>query len=365
MGEILTSNIRRAKNIIFKEINFFRSRPLEANWEISHRCNLRCLMCGVWKKKKTENFPPELNKEECFRAIDDLKALKVRIITLTGGEPFIREDIEPVIKYIKGKNINCGVFTNATLIDQSCASFLVTNKVDNVYVSIDGYETAHDEIRGIEGAFEKAKRGILNIIEMKKKLKSNLPVIDLHMTLSDLNVDSLDKLEVFAKELGIRFSFQPFSETQKDVIDATVLDGEKIGSDRYLVHNRSLHFKKQNITVLKRKLKKLDSNIFSKMISAIGDSYLESGRFPIKKCYVTSDYIFIDPYGNVFPCTNLDKYILGNVREESIKNIWNNERHLRIKKILSKRKFPVCDYCCHLGHNLTPTQILKILFKRI
>jgi len=71
----------------------------------------------------------------------------------------------------------------------------------------------------------------------------------------------------------------------------------------------------------------------------------------------------IDPYGNIFPCTNLDSYIVGNIRELSLSDIWQAKRYTDLRKRLSEDLPPVCAYCCHCADNLSVMQLIKIVLK--
>ena len=82
---------------------------------------------------------------------------------------------------------------------------------------------------------------------------------------------------------------------------------------------------------------------------------------PVKKCYFTRNFVMLNPYGNVFPCTNLDSYKVGNVRSQSLSAIWKGEKYEGLREKLSRRLFPLCAYCCHLGDNLSFGQLVRIM----
>jgi len=358
------TNKKRAKDILFKQLNFLRQRPLLANIELTYRCNLRCRMCGVWKRGLATRPSWELSCEEYSKLFQDLKGLGTSQITLSGGEPLLRDDIGRILGGLRGLNIRVNIFTNATLLGKKIALILIENRVNKVIVSVDGYGYTHDLVRGVKGCFDKTISGVKNLIEAKRELKSTLPAIDFHTTISKLNVASLDRLDGLCKELGVNFSFQPVSETDISSVKNSILGKLRVGSPRYLPHQDSLYLTNEDVLILRGKLRNVGSNLYVRIMDSISDKDLIGGRLPVRRCFVTRDVLFVDPRGNVYPCTNLDGYFLGNIQEKSIKQIWNGSKHRLLKKALKRELFPVCRYCCHLAHNLTLGQMVRILIGR-
>ena len=358
------ANLQRISKFVLRNLNHLRQKPLAANIEVTYRCNLRCRMCGVWERGLKKHDPPELSWAEYSGLFADLRKSGVSLVTLTGGEPLIRDDIGKIMQSLRQENIRCNIFTNGTLLDREKASLILRNKVNKVIFSIDGTNSLHDRVRGIPGCFPKAVGGIKTLIRAKHEQGSFLPEIDIHMTISSLNVAGISELAKVAGDLGIAFSFQPFSESSAEVIDASAMKGHSIASPRYLPHNESLYLKDSDLRILREEIKKLNPNFYTKMVNSLEEKTLAGGRFPIKHCYITRDCIFVDPYGNVFPCTNLDTYIMGNVRKESIRTIWNSQKRRELREVLKKKPLPICRHCCHLSYNLTTEQIVKILLGR-
>lgn len=358
------ANLQRINRFILRNLNYFWQKPLAANIEVTYRCNLRCQMCGLWEKGLIKNHPPELSLDEYSKVFADLRKLGVSLVTLTGGEPLIRDDIGHTLEYLRKENIKCNIFTNGTLLDREKASIILRNKVNKVIFSIDGVNSVNDEVRGISGCFQKAIGGVKTLIQAKNEHGSFLPEIDIHMTVSSLNVEGISELEKLSNDLGVAFSFQPFSESSKEAITTSVLKGNSIASPRYLPHNKSLHLKDSDVKIMREEIKKLNPSFYTKMMESLKDEFLREGKFVIKNCYITRDFIFIDPYGNVFPCTNLDTYFMGNVRKESIRKIWNSQKRRELRETLKKKLLPICSHCCHLSYNLSTGQIAKILLGR-
>ena len=362
MRNLIKKNLRRAKTVVDREISFYSLQPREVNLELTHRCNLRCKMCGVWMKEKNHQCM-ELTAEEYSCMFIQMKDVGVKLVTLAGGEPFIRKDFFKIVEAAKNRGLICNVFTNGTLIDHAAIREIFQSKIDKIIVSIDGNGSVHDNIRGVPGSFDKAIGALSNIASEKRYRRSEKPEIDMHMTILKENVGHIYQLFDLSRDLGVNFSFQPYSESNQQAVTESLIDHEKIGSNRYLPHNETLRFSDDNIRVMQEEIERLPINFYTKLLASFSDEDLKFGLMPIKKCYITRNFMMIDPYGNIFPCTNLDGYFLGNIRELRLREIWRGEKYRILREKLSKKLLPVCRYCCHCSDNLTLGQLVKIIFK--
>ena len=363
MIDTITKNIRRFRTVMQREISCYSLQPREVNIELTHRCNLRCKMCGVWTKGVDQRLR-ELTAQEYLDIFSQMKDLGVKIVTLAGGEPFLRKDLFDIIKAAKSRGLKCYVFTNGTLINNHAVEHIFSHQIDKMIFSIDGMGPVHDSIRGVPGAFDKAAGALTAIVAERKARGLIKPEIDIHLTLLKENIGEISRLIAFCQKLGVNFSFQPYSESNEQVVEQTFLDRGSIGSVRYLPHNETLRFSEENVAQIKEELARMPVSFYTKLLSSFSVEDFIQGLMPIKKCYITRNFMMIDPYGNVFPCTNLDSYIAGNIRELSLSKIWQGKKYTALRKSLSKNLFPVCAYCCHCADNLNVMQLAKIVLKR-
>lgn len=363
MTNAIKKNLRRTKTVFQKEISFYSLQPREVNLELTHRCNLRCKMCGVWTKGVDPKLK-ELTPEEYLDLFGQMKDMGVSLVTLAGGEPFIRKDFFEIVKAAKSQGLICNVFTNGTLIRDTDIEKIFRNRIDKIIVSIDGIGPVHDSIRGVPASFDKAIRALSDIVEKRRSLGAKKPEIDIHMTILRENIGHIFRLSTLCQKLGVNFSFQPYSESYEQAVEQTSLGGEAIGSRRYLPHNKTLRFSEKDIHQIREELVLLPVTFYTKLLSSFNDEDFKYGRMPIKKCYITRNFMMIDPYGNVFPCTNLDSYIVGNIRNERLSNIWRGERYETLRRKLSRHLFPVCVNCCHCADNLSLMQLIKIILRK-
>lgn len=88
-------------------------------WNLVRRCNLNCIHC--YSLSCDKDFPGELTTEQVFEIMDDLKAFRVPVLILSGGEPLLRPDIFEISARAKTMGFYVGLSTNGTLIDEACA----------------------------------------------------------------------------------------------------------------------------------------------------------------------------------------------------------------------------------------------------
>lgn len=127
-------------------------------WNLIRRCNLTCKHC--YSISADSDFPGELNTEQVFKVMDDLKAFRVPVLILSGGEPLLRPDIFDIARRAKAMGFYVGLSSNGTLIDENNIDAIDDIGFDYVGVSLDGIGATHDKFRRLEGAFDASMRGI-------------------------------------------------------------------------------------------------------------------------------------------------------------------------------------------------------------
>jgi 12,18-didecarboxysiroheme deacetylase len=129
-------------------------------WNVTRRCNLRCIHCYAHAKNLVSNN--ELSFNEGKILIDDLAEFGVPVILLSGGEPLTRKDLPELAAYAVKKGMRAVISTNGTLITPQLAQTLKDIGLSYVGISLDGMEEINDRFRGVKGAFKLALKGIEN-----------------------------------------------------------------------------------------------------------------------------------------------------------------------------------------------------------
>jgi heme d1 biosynthesis radical SAM protein NirJ len=127
-------------------------------WNLIRRCNLKCRHC--YSISGDVDFPGELSTAEIFSVMDDLKAFRVPVLILSGGEPLLRTDIFDISKRAKALGFYVGLSSNGSLIDRTNIGRIAEVGYDYLGISIDGIGETHDRFRGKAGCFAASMQGI-------------------------------------------------------------------------------------------------------------------------------------------------------------------------------------------------------------
>jgi 12,18-didecarboxysiroheme deacetylase len=163
-------------------------------WNITRRCNLKCLHC--YAHAKNIPFDNELTTMEGKKLIDDLAGFGVPVLLISGGEPLIRKDLPELAAYAVGKGMRAVISTNGTLITPQMAGTLKEIGLSYVGISLDGMEEINDRFRGVKGAFRSALKGIENC--KKAGIK-----VGLRFTINKINVGEIPDLFKLVEENDI------------------------------------------------------------------------------------------------------------------------------------------------------------------
>ena len=133
-------------------------------FELTMRCNERCLHCG---SRCGDVQSEELPVQVYFDFLDKIKRdfPKLPMLCITGGEPLLRKEIFEIMSYASSLGFKWGMTSNGTLITKEVAKKLKDAGMNTISISIDGLPETHDAFRRTKGGFEKAVEGVKNLLE--------------------------------------------------------------------------------------------------------------------------------------------------------------------------------------------------------
>jgi radical SAM protein with 4Fe4S-binding SPASM domain len=304
--------------------------PIFIGWEITFKCNSRCSYCSRWKQGL--NSKNELNTEEAIRIIRQLGKHGVWIISFGGGEPLLRNDISILVREIKRQKMNANICTNGSLLKQK-AKELVDSGVDTITVSVESIAPAiHDKMRKIKGSFKMLTEGIE---EVKKFRKGKRPLIKVRMNVTKENCFHIGEYIDHWRGKVDSLIIQPIHECK---VTSFHIPDELNFSDK----------DKGGIEIYFKKLSKKYKEMSKKYYKEFPDFFFDKKKlFNKYKCFAGYFFMQIDPYGNVYPCT---EYItnVGNLRKESFESIWRGSKLKKFRGMVRKHEQPCfCWYNCN------------------
>ncbi len=317
-----------------KEIKeFLGAEPLQAaSLRVTMACNLKCQQCYAIAGKRLEN---ELSLNEVKKLIDDLKEMGAVRIFFTGGEPFARPDMADILEYTDKNGFAIYISTNGTLVTPAIIKRLKKLKhLRTFQISIDGLNNLHDLIRGVRGTFERA---ITTIKLAKKELKNTK--ITIISTLMKSNYHEMEKILKFAIKLKVdTFGIVTLYPVKRspEANDVTPLQ-------KYQLFNRLAEIYKNEKTNLK---------IGLLIPPALIPTSLKEVEYGCGYVCSFPSLLGIHANGDVAPCDgllNYKKFILGNIREKSLKEIWNHPIMQDLRAIKLTDIKGVCKKCKYLS----------------
>lgn len=290
-------------------------------WNLIRRCNLTCKHC--YSISADTDFKGELSTEEIFNVMDDLKAFHVPVLILSGGEPLMRPDIFDISKRAKEMGFYTSLSTNGTLIGPDNIEQIAEVGYDYVGISIDGMRHTHDKFRRKEGAFDEAISGIRQCLDHGIKVGMRFTLTqdnaeDLPILLQMMDDEGIDKFYLSHLNYAGRGNknrkddaHHKLTRKAMEILFENCLADVREGKEReYVTGNNDAdavfllqwarHHFPEHVDSLQDVLEQWGGNATGVNVSNI------------------------DNLGNVHPDTMWWNYDLGNVRERSFSDIWQD-----------------------------------------
>lgn len=264
---------------------------------VTYRCNARCHMCNTWQH-------PSKKEDEIDLAVYE-KLPFMNTVNITGGEPFLRDDLADVVAILKPRTNRLVISSNGYLTDKIFKLFQ-THRDIGIRISIEGLPKANDELRGIKNGFDHGLRTLLELNDM------GIEDIGFGITVSDRNAKDLMELYHLAKMMGVEFA----TAAIHNAFYFHKMDNRFLRPD--LVTEEFLRLSRELLATGKPK------DWFRAYFNYGLAEYVQGNR-RLLPCEMGIDSFFLDPYGEIFPCNVIERS-MGNLREMSFDEIWNGPK---------------------------------------
>jgi len=340
--------LHKLETVIGYHILKSRSLPPETvNIYPSFRCNLKCEMCFE-RFAKAKN---ELDINDWLGIIDYIKRFHPRI-HISGGEPFIFNDIIRMIEYIKNNNLYLHITTNGTFLSEY-AEDLVRYKVNRIDISIDGPEEIHDKIRGVKGTFASILTGFERLRNFKRRY---LPILKINSIINFNNPETMKEVVALAEQHGasmVQFIY-PFYLNENEVVNHKKFLRSALNRNINYWCQAS-YFKPQSGDFYKIQAifnefsqKKIIIDVFPKFnleqFKVFYNTPEDFNQVYKGKCLAMWHTATILPDGSIESCPD---YVVGSIGRDNFLEIWNNQSMAGLRKSIRGNKFlSVCRACC-------------------
>jgi MoaA/NifB/PqqE/SkfB family radical SAM enzyme len=333
--------------------------PAYVSFTITNVCNLRCKMCGQWSEEgymhdMKERLRQELALDDWKRLVDELSEHGVQWVLLRGGEPFLFPGIIDLLDYINDSGIFLSIDTNGTMLKKFAADLV---RIGNMHltISVDGPEKIHDQVRGVEGSFQRTREGIEAIHALEKDTEKKISK-SICFTISPYSYRGLGEMPHVARSLSIdSINIVPYYYVPDQIGQAYERELQThLGCAAYswcgFHHENSGVNVDEFLAQYDRYLKNLeDLENYPYMVLSKAEyrTWFEDATTPVgsDKCMNVEKLIDIQPNGEANFCVDFPDYVIGNVKEATIEELWNDKRAQRFRAYRREKPLAVCYRC--------------------
>ncbi|MBZ0274392.1 radical SAM protein [bacterium] len=274
-------------------------------FDITHRCNSACRSCEFWRL--ANGGPDDLSTGEVLSMIPSLAALGTRVVSIGGGEPTLRHDLETIIAAFSGAGLSIHLNTHGMNIDDARAASLADAGLSMVYVSCDHHKPeGYKAIRGVDGLPK-----VVRAIRAFRSRPAPVPV-GVNVTVMRDNIAVLDELAAFLVGLGVqKIQFTPVhTALQQRHMDRAAFDNLLPTDDEWETAKATLA---RIVDDLNARGIHANSPLF---VRRIDDAYRPGRAVP---CVAGFLFVIVEPNGDVKACYN--ERPAGNIRQAPLEEI--------------------------------------------
>jgi MoaA/NifB/PqqE/SkfB family radical SAM enzyme len=286
-------------------------RPLSAHIKLTENCQAKCISCDYWKSR----WQDAISTERAVALVNEIDALGIRVLRLTGGEPLLRKDLFQILDKANTSGFKRITIQTNGLLLKKLHKQINASPLTNVAVSIDGLKQTNDLIRGISGYFDLAMEGI-------KLLRDKRVAIS--VTLNRMSAGELATLADLARTAGAELEFNILSRSLFFLKDADL-------TSLWPEHNDVPAIAKFVRDNLKRPAYEVDY---------ITRYYKDEGLVE-PPCVLGYLQVFVLSNGDVLTgCYPLSP--VGNILRDKLENILQSEAYARQSAAMVRRECPGC-----------------------
>lgn len=330
-GGVDVNNFRRnvSQNLIENDTNITDTQkflseyfgecpfPTSIHVEIASECNERCIHCYI-----PHEFKQDLMDEALFNSIlCQARELKLLHITISGGEPMLHPHFIDFLRKCREADMSVNVLSNLTLLNDEIIEEMKLNPLLGVQTSIYSMQpNVHDCITHQNGSLNKTVASVRKLIHNRIPVQINCPILK-------NNVNFYQEVKEWATEHNI-----------------------SIGIDYAIIAQYNHGKKNINCRLSKEELKgvisehiRSDSSFFEEVKKEITERRKKTDNDYI--CSICNSSVCIGPNGDIFPCVGWSSKILGNVRYQTLQDIWMKSNMVKYLRTIRFKDFANCQNC--------------------
>lgn len=310
-----------------------QGRPLISSlqFELSSRCNERCIHCYIPNEKKNKGFDMPTAKVKSI--LDEFAAMGGIHVTLSGGEAFLHKDLIEIAQYCREKDLKISILSNLIALKDDQIAELKEINVSVIQVSLYSMDPEiHDFITTVPGSFKRTKSSIEKLVAADIPVQISCPIMK-------ANRHGYDKVLDYARSLKIKAQTDYIMMARSDLDTDNLANRLSLEETEELLRDIIIHDTQYRDSTLQQ-------------LPITDEIKFNLERYKLQPvCGVGYDNCCITANGDVYPCAGWQDYVLGNVYKQSLKEIWENSERVKELRKITQASFPQClecearDYC--------------------
>lgn len=307
------------------EMNAIKPQLSGLQFELTSRCNERCIHCYIPNGKK--NSGHDMPTEKVCDLLDQYAAMGGLQVTMSGGEVLMHKDIGIILRYCRQKDLKISLLTNLIALHDAQIPMLKEVNLSIIQTSLYSMNPEiHDKITTVKGSFVRTKAAIEKLVAADIPVQISCPVMkanykgykDVLQYAQSLKIKAQTDFIMMAQSdcdtsnLANRISLKETEELLRDIIEYDIDYRNNILTQRPVSDEIEFNFE----TFIKQP------------VCGVG----------VNSCCITEN-------GDVYPCAGWQAYVLGNVYEHSLQEIWDNSEKINELRTITQAAFPQCLQC--------------------
>ena len=294
-------------------------------FELTSRCNERCIHCYIPNGKK--NAGKDMPLEKVFSLIDEFAEMGGLHVTLSGGEVFLHKDIIKIMQYCREKDMQISILSNLIALKDVQIPFIKAANVSIIQTSLYSMDPAiHDYITTIPGSQAKTKAAIEKLVAADIPVQISCPVMK-------ANCKGYAEVLKYAQSLRCKAQTDYIMMAQSDCDTQNLANRISLEETEALLRDILAWDKDYKEKTLKQRPVSeemaFDPERFARQpLCGAG----------INDCCITEN-------GDVYPCAGWQAMVCGNVYKQSLRDIWENSPQFKQVRAVTQGDFPECLKC--------------------
>jgi radical SAM protein with 4Fe4S-binding SPASM domain len=303
-------------------------RLASLQFELTSRCNERCIHCYIPNSKKNAGFDLSFDK---FRyIIDQYVDMGGLHVTLSGGEALMNKHIKDMLRYCREKDLQISLLTNLISLTDDLLHVLKEVNLSLLQVSFYSMDAEiHDKITTVKGSWEKTKNAIEKLYAADVPVQISCPIMK-------ANKGGYKRIMKYAQSLKMKSMTDYIMMAQADLN----------------VNNLANRISLKETEEVIRDIIEYDLDYKNETLNKepITNTPIEE-QMSMPLCGAGINDLCVTVNGDVYPCAGWQAFVVGNVFKTSLKDIWENSEQLKMIRRVTWKNFPKClecdvrDYC--------------------